>query len=99
MYTATQRKFKDIETNLLFTLYENSTTKSFKLIFEDNKNNNDPANGTEVNGFYLTSFEMHIKLNGNKIVKLKPGTFYNLKEGETITHKKIIGYNSKFIKA
>ena len=99
MYTPTERKYKDIETNLMFTLYQDNSTKSFKLIFEDNKEYNDPANGTEVNGFYLTSFEAHIKINGNKVVKLKPGTFYNLKEGETITHRKIIGINSKFIKA
>lgn len=38
-----------------------------------------------------------IKLNNKKTIKLDMGEFYNMKEGEVITHKKYIGFD-KFIK-
>jgi hypothetical protein len=98
MYTETQRKFKEVDTSLIYTLYQNQNTKSYKLIFEDNKNPADPVNGTEINGFYLTCIGIDLKLNTGKTIKLQTNEFYNLKEGEKITHVKRVNHK-KFVKA
>lgn len=98
--TATQRNFKDIETGKVFDLFIDETTKSnYKLIYTQSTDTMDMANGTEVNGFYISAgYPLLIKLNTKKIIKLEKGTFYNLKEGEEVTHRKYEG-QKRFIKA
>lgn len=82
----TQRTFRDIETGEYFRLYEHPERHTFKLISDGSKKF---APGTEVNGFYICAHcGVDIKINSQKIVNLDMGSFYNLKEGEKITHKK-----------
>ncbi len=100
--TATERKFRDIETGKVFDLFIDETTKSnYKLIYTSSnlKDSADMANGSEVNGSYIAAgYPMTIKLNSKKIVYLPRGTFYNVKEGEEVTHRKYEGFK-RFIKA
>ena len=87
---ATNRVYTDVETKEMFRLYSHPTNHSWHLISEGNKN---IADGCEVNGFYLCAFDsVTIKINGSKIVSLGMGNFYNLKEGEIITHNKFAGF-------
>lgn len=51
----------------------------------------------KVKQFYLSTFDQQIKLNTGKIITLKPHTFYNIKEGEKPTHRKINGLHKRFI--
>lgn len=90
-----KRTYRDVETGERFTLYyegkdeQTQIAYGFHLITEGSKN---LAKGSEVNGFYLCPFDScSIKINGEKIVKLSMGEFYNLKEDETITHKRWAG--------
>lgn len=94
-YTKTQRSYRDIETNLKFDLYVHPDTHNFRLILDENENNNICAKGTEINGFYICSFtDCEIKINNKRVIKLPYGTFYCLKEGENITHKKFAGFKN-----
>jgi hypothetical protein len=93
--TPTNRTFKNVETNDVFRLFTSNDDSIYHLIHDGDENN---APGTRVNGFYISAHcAVDIKLNGSKIVHLPQGTFYNLKEGEAITHKKYPGFK-KFTK-
>lgn len=96
----TQRTYTDTETGDKFRLYMNSKGNKFALISDESQEPDAPAKGTEVNGFYLCAFTgITIKINGSKQVEMARGEFYNLKEGETVTHKKFTGFDLKFKKA
>ena len=85
-----ERTFNDVETNEKFSLYINPENHNFHLISEGSEKH---AKGTEVNGFYICAHSpIAIKINGSKVIDLPTGTFYNLKENETITHKKYCGF-------
>ena len=89
MKTKTQRSYTDVETNVCYDLYQDSETHEFSLIDKV---------GNRVNGFYLCAFTAcKIKLNSKKIIDLKDGQFYNLKENETVTHRKFC-ISKKFTK-
>lgn len=93
---ATQRTFKDVETGYNFRLYTSQDASKYHLISEGQHDK--MADGCEVNGFYLSAHTpTDVKVNGSKIVKLDRGEFYNLKEGERVTHRKFCGF-SKFTK-
>lgn len=95
----TERKFKDIETGKYFSLYQDSETKEFELIYDEPKGDLGILEGTAVNGFYIAAHDdMQIKLNTGKIVKLPRGTFYNLKEDEIVTHRKFTALKMNFRK-
>ena len=97
----TNRTFTDIETNKIFSLYQDSDTKNFKLIYDnsDVQKSNDLANGTTVNGWYLSAHTgVTIKLNNKKEVVIPSGYFYNFKENEKATHKKYTGLQKRFTK-
>lgn len=92
----TNRNFTDVETGDVFRLYTSKDNSVYHLIAENNTNKVAP--GTEVNGFYISAHtSQHIKIDGKKIVYLPIGSFYNMKQGEKITHKKYTGFN-KFTK-
>ncbi len=94
----TQRTYTDTETGDKFRLYMNSEGNKYALITDGSDNPEAPAKGSKVNGFYLCAFTgVTIKINNKKLVKMANGEFYNLKEGETVTHKKFIGFK-KFTK-
>ncbi len=98
MYQLTKRKFEDVETNKVFCLYMHSETHEYKLIYNSSVNSNDLANGAEINGFYISAHSgAQIKINNKKTVSLTIGQFYNLKEGEQVTHRKFTGFK-KFTK-
>lgn len=91
----TKRQYMDVETNEYFDLYSDSNTHEFSLISNGSKRH---AKGTEVNGFYICSHtSCTIKINAKKQIYLPQGTFYNLKEGEKVTHRKFICF-SRFTK-
>lgn len=94
-YRPSKRKYTDVETGEEFVLYVGETTHEFKLISQGSK---EYAAGTEVNGFYICSFTAcTIKLNTGRKIYLPMGTFYNLKEEESVISRKFIGFN-KFVK-
>ena len=94
----TNRSFTNIETGKKFRLYMDEN-REFALIYESNKNNMDMANGTSVNGWYLSAHtSIDVKINNSKIVKIPNGSFYNLKEGETVTHSRYSGMQKNFKK-
>ena len=89
----TQRTFTDTETKDVFRLYANEDFSKYKLISDPTKKPMEMAGGTEVNGFYISAHTgVTIKLNSVKTVKIGMGEFYNLKEGEVITHRKYTGF-------
>lgn len=93
---STKRIFTDIEENEPFRLYVNSDTHEYFLISDGTEKY---AKGTEVNGFYICAHDcVTIRINGKKDIKLSQGSFYNLKEGEAVTHKKYAGF-SRFTKS
>jgi len=95
----TKRTFENVETNKVFQLYFDPQSGNHSLIFEGSNDPEAPAKGTEVNGFYILAHTGgEIKLNTKKIVKLSSGQFYNLKEGEEVTHVKYTGFK-RFRKA
>jgi hypothetical protein len=95
-FNRTQRTFENVETKEVFALYMHSETHEYKLISDGSEKH---AAGTEVNGFYIAPHtSVTLKINGTKQVYVGNGQFYNIKEGETITHKKYIGFK-KFTKA
>lgn len=89
----TQRTFTDVETSQKFRLYTNSDNNKYSLISDPTDKPQDLAGGSEVNGFYICSHAgVTIKINSSKVIELNQGTFYNLKDGEVITHKKFTGF-------
>jgi hypothetical protein len=96
----TKRTFINVETQKRFSLYQDEETKNFELIFDTPTD--DPmehAPGTTINGFYIAAHDdAEIKLNKKKIVKVPRGTFYNLKEGEKITHRRFTALKMNFRK-
>ena len=96
----TQRTFTDVETKKRFSLYQDEETKDFELIFDEPTGDpTEHAKGTTVNGFYVAAHDdTEIKLNTKKIVKLPRGYFYNLKEGEKVTHRKFTCLKQNFKK-
>lgn len=94
---ATKRTYTNVETGYTCRLYTSCDASKFHLIYENNEPTA-PANGSEVNGYYLAAHTgATIKLNTGKQVKVNSGEFYNLKDGEKVTHRKFIGF-SKFTK-
>lgn len=96
MLLQTKRSYTNVETGELYDLWHDSNTDVYKLI---SPGSNNLAKGTEANGWYLsTSFDVIIKIDRTKEIELKIGQFYNLKEGEKVTHKKYLGFK-RFSKA
>lgn len=94
MMVRTNRSFNDVEDKEVFVLHTKNNSE-YSLISDGSDKY---AKGTTVNGWYLcANCGISIKINNIKIVKLKQGEFYNLKENEIITHKKNIG-SIKFTK-
>lgn len=88
----TNRKVKNVISGDIFRLYNDPNGSVFRLISDSDDNNGRIAGGSEVNGFYLVmNAGVTIKINGSKTIKLGPGEFYNLLDGEKITHKKYVG--------
>lgn len=84
MMNPTQRTYTDIETGEIYTLYSDDRTHQICLIAES---------GKKPKGFYICAHSgMTIKIDNKKQIELTNGTFYNVKEGERITHKKYIGF-------
>ena len=84
----TNRFFTNIETGIKYRLCTSQDNSKYHLM---NGNN-------EVNGFYISAHTgAHIKLNTGKVLFVNSGEFYNLKDGEKVTHRKFIGF-SKFSK-
>ena len=91
----TERTFSDVEDGEKFVLHTHAQTHDFYLISDGSEKH---AKGTEANGFYISAHSpVQIKINGKKVISLNTGQFYNLKEGEEITHKKFAGFK-KFTK-
>ena len=85
--TPTNRIFTNVETNFKCRLYTSNESSVYHLIYEGQ--HEQIADGCEVNGFYLLAHTGGaIKINGKKQISLNMGEFYNLKEGETVTHVK-----------
>lgn len=94
---ATNRTFTDIETGYKTRLYTSLDASKYHLIFEGQQEK--IADGCEVNGFFAAIHSgIEIKINGSKKIYIPNGCFYNLKEGEIITHKRYDGF-TKFTKA
>ncbi len=94
---ATNRIYTDVETKHPFRLWMDNAD-NYYLIADKPKSEQSPAEGTQINGFYICAHTgITIKINSKKTVKLNTGEFYNMKEGEAITHKKFIGFQ-KFTK-
>ena len=86
MYYQTERKYTDVETREVFPLWHDLTTGNYKL-------ENDRA---KVNGFYMSAHTaLTIRLNNKKEIELNTGEFYNLKEGEDVTHVRYCGFKFK----
>lgn len=92
---ATARTYTDTETGLICRLHTSNDSSKYHLIYEGNKGENDPTDGTEVNGFYIAAHTgATIKLNTGKKIFVNSGEFYHLKEGEKATHRKFIGFKT-----
>jgi hypothetical protein len=92
----TNRTFKNIENGFTCRLYTSADKSQYHLIYEGQHDK--IADGSEVNGFYLLAHTGGVlKINGKKQIKLQMGEFYNLKEGEKVTHIKYTGFQ-KFTK-
>ncbi len=92
----TQRTYTDVENGHTCRLYTSNDASKYHLIYEGQPN--EIANGCEVNGFYLAAHTgATIKTNKGNELFVNRGEFYNLKEGEEVTHRKFIGFN-KFSK-
>jgi hypothetical protein len=82
----TNRTFINQADNEIFALYHNPIQGHYKLISDGSAKH---APGTTIENFYSCSYsETIIKINNSKIVKLSNGQFYNLKDNETVTHRK-----------
>ena len=93
MLQPTNRIFKDIQNDYPFRLHYDVDNGEYALITDKPLKSSDHAEGTTVNGWYLAAHSgVQIKINGKKVIKLFAGSFYNLKEGEKVTHKKYTGF-------
>lgn len=93
---STQRTYTDVETGYNTRLYTSLDGSKFHLIYEGQHDK--IADGSEVNGFYISAHTgAEIKLNTGKKIFIGMGNFYNLKQGEKVTHRKFTGFN-KFSK-
>ena len=93
---ATKRVYTDIESGMSCRLYTSNDASKFHLIYEGQ--NEAIADGSEVNGFYISAHTgAEIKLNTKKKIFVDRGNFYHLKDGEIVTHRKFVGF-SKFTK-
>lgn len=93
---ATQRTYTDAETGYNCRLYTSQDASKYHLIYEGQPDK--IADGSKVNGFYICAHtDTTIRTNLKKKIYLNRGTFYHLKEGEQVTHRKFIGFK-KFIK-
>jgi hypothetical protein len=96
MTTPTQRTYTDAETGYNCRLHTSNDASKFHLIYEGQGEK--IADGCEVNGFYISAHTgAEIKLNTGKKIFVDRCNFYNLKEGEKVTHRKFIGFK-KFTK-
>lgn len=94
---ATQRTYTDVETGHNCRLCTSQDNSKYHLIFEGN-NPEAPSDGSEVNGFYIAAHTgTTIRLNTKKEIFVGSGQYYNLKEGEKVTHRKFVGFQ-KFTK-
>lgn len=83
----TNRTFTNAETGKEYILFTSQDASKYHLIGEE-----------EIKAFYISAhYSQTIKLNTGKVVSLGAGTFYELKDGEKVTHQKIAGRN-KFTK-
>lgn len=90
--TPTNRTFTEVGTNFNYRLYTSKESSVYHLIAEGQ--HEQIADGCEVNGFYLLAHTAGtIKINGKTQIKLNMGQFYNLKEGEKVTHVKYLGFD------
>lgn len=88
---ATERTFTNVETGNRCRLYITESDQ-YRLIAEGNEQH-------EVKRFYISAHTAAaIRLNTKAEIYVERGTFYNLKEGEIVTHRKFVGFN-KFTKA
>lgn len=89
--TPTKRIYTDVETGYQCRLYTSNDNSKFHLIYEGQPDK--IADGNEVNGYYLSAHTgTTIRINCKKEIFVSSGQFYNLKEGEKITHRKFIGF-------
>lgn len=92
----TERTPTCIETGIKYRIYFTelcTQPAAYYLLPESDK-----EKAPQVKQFYLTAFEQQIKLKGGKIIALKPQTFYSIKKGEIVTHRKIEGLHKKFVR-
>ena len=88
MYYESNRKYTNVETGEVFTLYKDNITSNIKLVSDTTKNE-------LINDFYVCGFDsVTIKINNRKEIKLGAGDFYFIKQGETVTHKKYAGFKN-----
>lgn len=91
-----KRIYTNVETGNRYRLYTSNDASKYHLLAEGQLEK--IADGSEVNGFYIAAhIGAHIKLNTGKTIFVNSGEFYNLKEGEQVTHRKFVGF-SKFTK-
>lgn len=94
----TQRTYRNVITGYYCRLYTSQDNSKYHLIYEGNTDPSAPAEGSEVNGFYLAAHTgLTIKTNKGNQVYIPSGEFYNLQEGEHATHRRFVGFN-KFSK-
>jgi len=86
--TRTNRTFTNAKTGKEYILFTSQDASKDHLITEE---------GEHAQRFYATAYEQTIKLNTGKVISLEAGTFYELKDGEKVTHRRIAGRN-KFTK-
>ncbi len=89
-YIPTERIFTCVETGHKYRLYTHPEKKGNTLISE--------IGHSPEFGFYASSFAQRIKLNTGKIVELQPMSFYALKEGEQVTHRKLLQSGDTYLK-
>lgn len=80
MYRPTQRKYRNIENNEVFTMFQHDQTKDLKLMNE--------TNGKECKKFVLAAFTpIDFKFKSGKVQRLNVGEFMEVKN-DLPTHKK-----------
>ncbi len=90
------RIYTDVENGQRCRLYTSNDASKYHLIYEGQPEQ--IADGCEVNGFYIAAHTgAMIKTNKGKQIYVNMGQFYNLKEGEQVTHRKFTVMD-KFVK-
>jgi transcription-repair coupling factor (superfamily II helicase) len=77
MLTPTNRTYTNAETGEECKLYTSADESRLHLIGK-----------TEIVRYYATQIDLTIKLNTKRIINLQRGEYYELKEGEQVTHVK-----------